>query len=247
MRSGIGDPDILAGAGIACLSERREIGANLQDHLLALGNVYRSQEPVPPRGLQHSESLMYLNSEDFGCASGQPDIVLACVVAPSVADGLEAPAYGSAFTILCGVTHPSSRGRIVPGGASRRDMPVIDPHYLETEHDRVLFRKALKAARTVGHHPALDGWRDAEVLPGPAVQSDSELDGFIARAASTHHHPAGTCRMGRDENAVVDPDLRVKGFDNLFVVDASVFPELPSGPINAAVVAVAETWAMEMS
>ncbi len=242
MRSGIGDPGILRAAGIACVSDRNEVGANLQDHLLALGNVYRSRQPVPPSRLQHSESLMYLNSSDFACSTGQPDIVLACVVAPSAASGLEAPSYGEAFTILAGVTHPASRGRITPGGASRNDAPIIDPHYLESQQDRIVFRKALRAARTVGHHPALDAWRDVEVLPGTAVQSDSELDDFIARAASTHHHPAGTCRMGMDTAAVVDPDLKVNGFDNLFVVDASVFPVLPSGPINSAVVAVAETW-----
>ena len=81
------------------------------------------------------------------------------------------------------------------------------------------------------------------MLPGPDIQSDAELDAFIARAASTHHHPAGTCRMGRDADAVVDAELKLNGFENLFVVDASAFPSLPSGPINAAVVAVAENWA----
>lgn len=243
MRSGIGDPEALRSAGIACVSERRETGANLQDHLLALGNVYRSKQFVPPSRLQHSESLMYLNSEDLACSEGQPDIVLACVVAPSVAAGLKAPAYGQAFTILCGVTRPTSRGTIRPSGRGRADQPIIDPHYLETEHDRGLFRKALRAARSIGHHPMLDVWRDSEVQPGPAAQSDAELDAFVALAASSHHHPAGTCRMGRDDNAVVDANLRLNGVDNLFVVDASVFPSLPSGPINAAVVAVAENWA----
>ena len=243
MRSGIGYPDTLEQTGIRCLSERREIGRNVQDHLLVLGNVYRSKKPVPPSRLQHSESLMYLNSGDLTCAGGSPDIVLACVVAPSAAEGLNAPPYGEAFTILCGVTHPTSRGTIMPSGPGRRDMPVIDPHYLETDHDRALFRTALRVARQVGAHAALDAWREVEVQPGPDVQTDSELDAFIARAASTHHHPAGTCRMGSDTDAVVDPGLRLNGFDNVFVVDASVMPTLPSGPINAAVVAIAETWA----
>ncbi|MEI5676720.1 pyridoxine 4-oxidase [Mesorhizobium sp. CGMCC 1.15528] len=243
MRSGIGDPAVLKQAGIECISERREIGANLQDHLLALGNVYRSKKPVPPSRLQHSESLMYLNSENLSGSTGVPDIVLGCVVAPSAAEGLNAPAYGTAYTILCGVTHPTSRGHILPGGPNRTDRPIIDPHYLETEHDRLTFRKALKIAREVGSQPALDEWRDTEVLPGLVVRSDAELDAFIARAASTHHHPAGTCRMGMDQHAVVNPDLRLNGIDNVYIVDASVIPAIPSGPINAAVVAIAETWA----
>ncbi|TIM25110.1 MAG: pyridoxine 4-oxidase, partial [Mesorhizobium sp.] len=144
--------------------------------------------------LQHSESLMYLHGSDPTRSTGSPDIVLACVVAPSAAVGLNAPPYGSAFTILCGVTQPTSRGRIAPGGPGRNDAPIIDPHYLETEHDRAVFRIALKTARAIGHHRALDEWRDVEVLPGSQVQSDDELDAFIASAASTHHHPAGTCR-----------------------------------------------------
>ncbi|PSJ58954.1 GMC family oxidoreductase [Pseudaminobacter soli (ex Li et al. 2025)] len=243
MRSGIGDPEALRSAGIHCHIESREVGANLQDHLLALGNVYRSKKPVPPSRLQHSESLMYLHSKDVTRAYGSPDIVLGCVVAPSAAEGLEAPAYGSAYTILCGVTHPTSRGRILPGGPTRSDTPIIDPHYLETEYDRLTFRTALKIAREVGHHSALAEWRDVEIQPGPAAHTDAALDDFIARAASTHHHPCGTCRMGGDDNAVVDPSLRVKGLENVFVVDASIIPQIPSGPINAAVVAIAESWA----
>ncbi|WP_287211159.1 GMC family oxidoreductase N-terminal domain-containing protein [Mesorhizobium sp.] len=243
MRSGIGDPDTLKRAGIRRRADRRDVGRNLQDHLLALGNVYSSKKPLPPSRLQHSESLMYLHGSDPTRSTGSPDIVLACVVAPSAAVGLNAPPYGSAFTILCGVTQPTSRGRIAPSGPGRNDAPIIDPHYLETEHDRAVFRIALKTARAIGHHRALDEWRDVEILPGSQVQSDDGLDAFIASAASTHHHPAGTCRMGGDADAVVDPDLRLNGFDNVFIVDASVMPTIPSGPINAAVVAIAETWA----
>lgn len=243
MRSGIGDAGSLSKVGIKCRIDLREVGSNLQDHLLLLGNVYRSKKPVPPSKLQHSESLMYLNSADLGATSGRPDIVLACVVAPSVAEGLAAPEYGAAYTLLCGVTHPTSRGRILPGGPNIDDMPIIDPRYLETEHDRKTFRSALGVARTVGHHAALDDWRLSEHLPGDEIQAGPQLDAFIASAVSTHHHPAGTCRMGSDQHAVVDADLRLVGLDNLFVVDASIMPTLPSGPINAAVVAIAETWA----
>jgi pyridoxine 4-oxidase len=185
---------------------------------------------------------MYLHSDDIARADGSPDIVLACVVAPSAASGLEAPAYGSAYTLLFGVCHPTSRGRILPGGPGRSDAPLIDPRYLSTAHDRDTFRAAFRTAREVGHHPALADWRDAEVLPGPAVRSEAEIDAFVAQCASTHHHPCGTCRMGRDAGAVVAPDLRVNGLDNAFVVDASIIPQIPSGPINAAVVAIAEAW-----
>ncbi len=243
MRSGIGDPAVLAGAGIDCRHDLRGVGANLQDHLLALGNVYRARMPVPPSRLQHSESLMYLDHADWRKTAGRPDIVLACVMAPSVSEQFSAPAYGTAFTILAGVTHPTSRGTIKPSGQGRGHPPLIDPHYLETGHDRAMMREAMKAARRVGASAALDLWREDEIHPGASVTSDADLDRFLARAVCTHHHPAGTCRMGRDELAVVDGALTVRGLEALFVVDASVMPSLPSGPINAAVAAIAETWA----
>lgn len=242
MRSGIGDPETLAQTGIACRLAHRDVGANLQDHLLVFGNVYRSSQPVPPSRLQHSESLMYLDSANLATTSGVPDIVVACVVAPAAVEGLDVPQYGAGFTLLCGATHPQSRGRISPSGPELHDQPVIDPHYLESLQDRLTMRKALRIARELGHHRAMDRWREAEVHPGPDVHNDADLDAFIARAASTHHHPGGTCRMGQDGAAVVDPDLRLHGIDNLYIVDASVLPTLPSGPINAAVIAIAETW-----
>ena len=71
----------------------------------------------------------------------------------------------------------------------------------------------------------------------------SEIDAFIAKAAITHHHPSGTCRMGKDDRAVVDSDLRLRGVDGLFVVDSSVIPSLTAGPIHAAVLAIAESFA----
>lgn len=246
MRSGIGGEATLREAGIDCRLESPEVGQNLQDHLLGLGNVYRSRRPVPPSRLQHSESLMYQHSDNPARADGSPDIVLACVVAPSAVAGFETPPYGSAYTLLFGVTHPRSRGTIKPGGGSRRDTPLIDPRYLDTDYDRVTFRAALKRAREVGAHDAMADWRDVEVLPGPATHTDIELDAFVARSVSTHHHPCGTCRMGPDHHAVVDGDLKVNGVDNLYVVDASIIPAIPSGPINAAVVAIAETWAAEV-
>jgi pyridoxine 4-oxidase len=243
MRSGLGPRATLATAGIECRDHLPGIGANLQDHLLALGNVYAAKKPVPPSRLQHSESLMYLHSGDITRASGAPDIVLACVMAPSVTSAFTAPAYGSAYTFLCGVTHPTSRGTIRPGGPSRTDAPLIDPNYLATEHDRSLFRAALKTARLVGRQPALDDWRATELLPGEDQISDDALDRFITLSASTHHHPAGTCKMGTDDLSVVDEDLAVHGLAGLHVVDASILPTLTSGPIHAAILAIAETWA----
>jgi choline dehydrogenase-like flavoprotein len=237
MRSGFGDPAELARFGIATVQALPEVGRNLHDHLLAAGNLYAARQPVPRSRLQHSESLMYLHSDDPGRADGVPDCVLACVVLPSVSESFARPQAGSAYSILFGVTHPTSRGSIQLGGPHAADAPIIDPAYLAAEHDRRTFRAALNLARAVGHAEPLDEWREREILPGPM-----DPDEFIARAVITHHHPVGTCALG----TVVDGDLRVHGMENLFVVDASVIPRITTGPINAAVVAIAETWAQDV-
>jgi pyridoxine 4-oxidase len=172
---------------------------------------------------------------------------LACVAAPTVTECFERPAMGSAYTILSGVTHPTSRGRITLTGPEVTDPPSIDPEYLSTDHDRRLARKALDLARMVGHQPALGRWRAEEIYPGIDCRSDADLDAFLERAVMTHHHPVGTCRMGRAAGSVVDADLKLHGFEGLYVVDASVIPAITSGPIHAAVLAIAETFAADVA
>jgi pyridoxine 4-oxidase len=242
MRSGIGPAESLVRAGVRCIADHAGIGANLHDHLLTAGNVYRAKRPVPASLLQHSESLTYLDSGDLARADGVPDIVVGCVAAPTVSECFERPPGGSAYTLLSGVTHPTSRGRLTLTGSGVEDPPRIDPAYLSTEYDRRLARRALETARMIGHQPALDEWRAEEIYPGVDCRSDAQLDAFLERAVITHHHPVGTCALG----SVVDADLKLRGFEGLYVVDASVIPSITSGPIHAAVLAIAETFAAEV-
>jgi pyridoxine 4-oxidase len=235
MRSGIGPADELASFGIAVLLDQPEVGANLHDHLLG-GNVYAARRPVAPTRTQHSESMMYLADKPFG----QPRLVVGCAVVPIAGEGFAGIRMGEAFTLLFGATKPRSRGRLRLGGRDPGAAPVIDPAYLAEEADRRAMRDALLAARGIASMPPLADWRGEELLPGPPIRSDRDLDDFIARAAFTHHHPAGTCRMGPAGRGVVDGTLAVHGVEGLSVVDASVVPELPCGPVNAAVVAIAE-------
>jgi pyridoxine 4-oxidase len=241
MRSVIGPEDVLRAAGVECVLAISEIGRNLQDHLLGAGNLYAARKPVAPSRLQHSESMAYMKAGSFA-ASGQPEIVVGCGVAPIVSERFQAPAPGTVYSLLFGITHPTSRGEIRITGPEIADRLLIDPAYLQTGSDRTLFRKALEAARAIGGHSALTEWRERELLPAP-LTTDTETDDFIAQAVITHHHPCGTCRMGTDAGAVVDANLRLNGLDNVFVVDASVMPTLTAGPIHAAVLAIAETFA----
>lgn len=244
MRSGIGDPEVLTAAGVAPLVESPQVGKNLHDHLLGAGNLYRAARQVPPSRLNLSESMSYQSAKGFGETAGPADVVVGCVVGPSHSESFHPEVEpGAAFTLLFGVTNPTSRGELRISGPSIDDAPIIDPNYLDTEHDRVLFRLALERARRIGATEALAGWRGEELLPGPGVQTQADVDEFIVRAAITHHHPVGTLRMGADEAAPVTPDLAFRGVDGLHIVDASVIPSITAGPVHAAVLAIAETFA----
>ena len=120
--------------------------------------------------------------------------------------------------------------------------PAIDPNYLAEDYDRAMHMEALDWARALGASAAFADWRAEELLPGPSGMSKAERLAFIAKAAYTHHHPVGTCCMGPEEGeeAVVGPDLKLRGLEGLYVIDASVIPRIPTGPINAAIIAIAE-------
>ena len=237
MRSGIGPADDLAALGISPRCDLPGVGQNLHDHLLSGGNVYLAKKPVPPSRYQHSESLLYIERPGT-CPA--PEIVLACVIAPVVTECFDAPAMGEAYSLMFGFTHPQSRGSLRLASADPADPPLVDPNYLAEDYDRRVYLEALEWARAIGASDALAEWRKAEFLPGPNLRTREDRLQFLERAAFTHHHPTGTCRMGGDDQAVVDPNLAVRGVSGLHVIDGSVIPAITTGPDNATIVAIAE-------
>jgi choline dehydrogenase len=135
---------------------------------------------------------------------------------------------------------PESRGTVTLRSADPAMPPVMQPNYLSAENDKRTLRDAVKIARTIMGQPALSQYSRGEVWPGPDVQTDDEIDDFVAQAAGTVFHPVSTCRMGIDENAVVDGELRVNGVQGLRVVDASIMPALVGGNTNAPTIMIAE-------
>jgi choline dehydrogenase-like flavoprotein len=113
-------------------------------------------------------------------------------------------------------------------------------NFFTAPNDLPLLREAFKRARAVGNDKHMAPYRGTEVAPGPQVKTDDEIDAYVRRSVLTAHHPAGTCRMGTDALAVVDPQLRVRGVDALRVVDASAMPDLVSAHINACVLMMGE-------
>ena len=168
-----------------------------------------------------------------------PELVLACVVLPVTTEQFTPPPL-EAYTFMFGFTQPRSRGAIRLASADPQAAPLIDPNYLAEAYDREVYLEALAAAQAVGGAAAMAAWRAAEILPGPAIESRKERLAFLEKAAFTASSPRGQLPHGEDDQAVVGPDLRLHGIEGLHVCDASVMPSITTGPVNAAVIAIAE-------
>jgi choline dehydrogenase len=146
------------------------------------------------------------------------------------------------FAMLVVAVKPRSRGFLELRSSDPFDVPVIHPNYLSDPggEDLAVLVAGVKLARRVAASPALSSRLSAELQPGPDVRSDEEIMAFVRATATSLQHPAGTCKMGVDALAVVDPELRVRGVKNLRVVDASVVPMIPRGHLNAPTITIAE-------
>jgi choline dehydrogenase-like flavoprotein len=153
--------------------------------------------------------------------------------------GIKRP-YTDGFGVRPVLLHPESRGEVLLRSADPFDKVRIRQNFLSVPQDLETLRKGVKLAREMMHQPAMDNFRGTETAPGPNVKSDSELDEWIRRMAITAHHPSCTLPMGTNAEAVLDTECRVKGAENLRVIDASAMPDLVSGNIHAAVLVIAE-------
>jgi choline dehydrogenase len=138
------------------------------------------------------------------------------------------------------VLRPESRGTVRIKSADAREPPAIQPNYLSAAKDRDTTVAGIRALRRIMAAPAIAPYIEAEHEPGPVCQSDDDLLEYVRRRGSTVYHPTSTCRMGSDPTAVVDARLRVRGFERLRVIDASIMPALVSGNTNAPTIMIAE-------
>ena len=147
--------------------------------------------------------------------------------------------WGHGFGCHVCVLRPESRGRVFLHSADPMAAPGIDPNFLSDPRDMATMIKGVRQARAILGAPAMAKYRRKELFLTGA-QTDAELAAHIRARADTIYHPVGTCKMGVDDMAVVDPDLRVRGLQGLRVVDASIFPTLIGGNTNAPTIMVAE-------
>jgi choline dehydrogenase len=168
-----------------------------------------------------------------------PDIQMHFLPAAVSYDGTS-PARKSGFQVHVGPMLSASRGEVRLRSADPVEKPVIQYNYMSTAEDWRVFRQAIRLAREIFSQAALDMYRAEELQPGADVTTDEAIDDFVRQSAQSAYHPCGTCRMGSGSDAVVDPECRVHGVENLRVVDASVFPHITNGNLNAPTIMLAE-------
>ena len=234
MLSGIGDPRRLRELSIPVVAEVPGVGENFHNHVLT-GVIAETREPVPAGQQNLSESALFAASRPGLPA---PDLQLAFVHVPF--DPVLGQEHPNSVSILPGVVRPFSRGWVRLASADPMARPLLNPNYLGDAADLTRLVQAVKLAREIFSAPSFSGVLKGEVLPGAEVRTDSELAEFVRAHADSYHHHAGSCRMGIDDQSVVDPALRVHGLTGVRVVDASVMPAVPSGNPHAAIAAIAE-------
>lgn len=258
MLSGIGPAEHLREHGIDVVQDLPGVGRNLQDHLEVwvqqsctrkitlngwlnpLGQAFiGARWLLFKSGLgasNHFESNGYIRSR---AGLKYPDLQYHFLAGAIAYDGSSA-AKGHGFQVHLGANKPRSRGWVRLKSADPAAAPELVFNYLQAEEDKQAYRDGLRLTREIFAQPAFDPYRGEELSPGKHVQSDDEIDEWIARTAETAYHPCGTCRMGTGPTAVVDPQCRVYGMEGLRVVDSSIMPTVTNGNINAPTIMIAE-------
>jgi choline dehydrogenase-like flavoprotein len=257
MLSGIGPAEHLRQHGIAVQHAAADVGRNLHDHLDSC-TIYRCTRPVTyDKTNDVAIALRYLlfrdgiGTSNIAEAGGfvrsphaedeRPDLQFHFVPA-MLDDHGRRRLEGYGFTVHACALRPKSRGHLELASADPTAKVRIHANYLSDRdgYDLRLLIEGVRQARRLCNAAVFDAWRGAEVFPGAEARDDAALAAFIRRKAETIYHPVGTCRIGSDAAAVVDPALRVRGVEALRVVDASVMPKLIGGNTNAPTVMIAE-------
>ena len=258
MLSGVGPAAHLAEHGIAVAYDLPGVGRNLQDHL----ELYVQQECIRPITLYAATGLLQkaligarwmlfrsgLGATNHFEAGGfirsrpgvrWPDIqyhFLPLAASYDMSDRVRCHGYQAHV----GPMRSKSRGEVRLASADPLEPPHVQFNYMSHADDWAEMRASVRLTREIFAQPAFDPWRGRELAPGEAAQSDAEIDAFVRETVQSAYHPCGTCRMGADDLAVVDPELRVRGMDGLRVVDSSIMPAITTGNLNAPTIMIAE-------
>ena len=260
MCSGIGPKAHLLENGIVPLVDAPGVGANLHDHIdyvinrrhaskdlfgLSLGGGVRLLQEIR-RYRRERRGMITTNFAEVGgfvrtmSELSEPDVQLHFVIA-MVDDHNRTTHFGHGYSLHACVLNPRSRGSVRLASPDARVAPLIDPDFLSDPEDAATLVRAFRLMRRILDAPAFAPFKGRELYTDDLDADDEALvDRAIRERADTIYHPVGTCRMGADERAVVDPELRVRGVAGLRVADASVMPELVSGNTNAPTIMIGE-------
>lgn len=261
MLSGIGDGDDLKKLDIDVKAHLPGVGQNLQDHL-ELYVQHKCKKPITLYRDQNLPRMIWVGLEWFlrqtGAAASShlcgggfirsradlphPDIQFHFLPSQVIDHGRVA-AKLEAFQVHVGSLRATSTGWLKLQSRDPTQHPIIEPNYLATEVDRWELRQCVKLTREIFAQRAFDEFRDVELRPGSQVQTDEEIDAFVREKCDSAYHPSCTCKMGdpnSDKMAVVDPNTKVIGVENLHVSDASIMPSVASGNLNAPTIMIAE-------
>jgi choline dehydrogenase-like flavoprotein len=258
--SGIGPAGLLQDLGIPVIADAPEVGRNLQDHYqarlivrlkekISLNDQVRNPVELAKMGLQwmlDGSGPLTVGAGQVGGAActehavgGRPDVQFN--VMPLSVDKPGDPLHHySGFTASVWQCHGQSRGRLAIRSTDPFDQPLIEPNYFAAEIDRKTMVSGLKMLREIYRQKSFRQLWDIEMVPGEAVDSDAGLWDFARTSGGTVFHCVGTCRMGRDDQSVLDPQLRVRGVEKLRVIDASVMPQITSANTNATSLMIGE-------
>ncbi len=260
MLSGIGTADHLRERGIDVLADLPGVGANLQDHLDASTLQHATQRVTYDRLSDAKVAFEYFmrghrgpGTSNIAEAGGfvrshfapdaRPDVQFHFIPA-MLDDHGRRRMQGDGYTVHACFLRPHSRGRILLASSNPTEKARIEPNYLGDAEgfDLKMMVECAKLSRDLFAQRAFDAYRGTPIFPARSNASDEELVAFIRAKAETVYHPVGSCRMGRsdDNQAVVDPQLRVRGVEGLRVIDASVMPKLIGGNTNAPTIMIAE-------
>jgi choline dehydrogenase len=240
MLSGVGDASALRPLGIDVVENLPGVGQNLQDQILVLGVVFKYKGKIP----EHRPDSNAVEAEAYwssGLSPAGTDINLVLHEMTAVTPEVTAR-FGSApadcITIGPALVQPTSCGSVRLASSKHEDQVILDGNYLGTDFDLKATMRAIELARELGRQAAFDDVLEEELIPGPRASARDIED--LARAGSTSFgHAVGACKIGVDEMAVVDPQLRVRGIEGLRVADSSVMPHIVTGPTNAPTFMVA--------
>lgn len=258
MLSGIGPADALRKLAIDVVHDAPGVGANLQDHLDVTTLQHASQRVSYDRVSEVKTALQYFLGGHNGPGSSniaegagffrshlatdaRADIQLHFIPA-MIDDHGRNRLPGDGYTMHACNLRPRSRGRLTLASNRPGDKPIIDPNYLGDPEgfDLKVMVECAKLSLEIFSQKAFDAFRGAPIYPATIPRNDADLVDFVRQRSETVYHPVGTCRMGSDDGAVVDPQLRINGVTGLRVVDASVMPDLPGGNTNAPTIMIAE-------